>query len=195
MSLKILCLEGVWGVTRRERTSVKPLLAFLHDTMGIEYRFEKTSNRTDFDHYMGLFNRKNSKFNFLYLAFHGSNGKLWLRDKDDDDFKVPLADLMVGNGWKDRMAHFGSCQTLHGNQDNTIKKLSIETEAALITGYKKDVDFFDSSILDISLFNLLHQKGGEPNKHFFNSLKKKHQHLIDELGFVAYAKRGIKKIG
>lgn len=90
-----------------------------------------------------------------------------------------IADVLEGklNGI---IVHFGSCSTLNTTEKNITDFIN-RTGCALISGYKKDVPYIDSSAFELLYFNVLN------TYKTYTSIKKnivgKYPTLVDILRF------------
>jgi hypothetical protein len=148
----IVCLESLWGGNIEERLSVAPLIEFIAKLNEVKF-IHLTCNT------MGEF-----KFNLrevcncgrkrgpgiLYLAFHGLSGKILLPDGDMLNLEE-LAGLM-GDKFKDWVVHFGSCSTL-STKESRLRGFFRSTKVALLVGYRRKVDWTESTSLDLILLD------------------------------------------
>ena len=85
----------------------------------------------------------------IQLAFHGSQGSLHVGKRKQTDFGT-IAELLDGRA-ADKIIHFGSCSTLN-IPARELRRFLKDTGALAISGYTKDVDFIERSVLDILYF-------------------------------------------
>lgn len=146
----IFCLEGDWVRDLRDTGSIKTALNFLESNSRIKFIHRTCSTREE------LFNRlkeyrkvRYNKYSILYLAFHGGeNGIEVGRDFIIlDEIGEQLEDCL-----KYRIVHFGSCSTLNIDKRH-IKRFIRRTNALCVSGYKSEIDFIPSSILEILYFD------------------------------------------
>lgn len=148
----IFCLEGDWTPDLKNTQSIRSALSFMYDNLDIRFIHRHCTKREQFEYYLKKFSlRKYKSYSICYFAFHGKPGSLLLAENEI----VTLDDLaaMVGDTLKDRIIHFGSCETLSVDIRH-IKKFIRETNALAICGYKTDVDFLPSSIFDMLFFEM-----------------------------------------
>src|SRR5690606_26459758 len=89
--------------------------------------------------------------------------------------KVHLDELaeILGDGLDGRVVHFGSCETLATDRRNITRFLS-KTGLVAASGYKESVDWFDSSVLDLVLFDGLGRQALNPE-----GVAKAHDELME----------------
>jgi hypothetical protein len=153
----IFCLEGEWNSTNlKEKTSVKPFFNFMEETFGIHHVFRKVNSRESFFKYLDLLARysgsKYKSYGILYLAFHGEKNCIYL---DDGDL-ISMDEILEkgGSALKNRIIHFGSCNTLRIS-DSLLSEFYQTSQAKAVSGFSKTIDFLDSSLFDIAYLTKL----------------------------------------
>ena len=145
----IFCLEGDWTADLRCKQSIKSTLDYLENCFNIKYIHCKCVTKEQLYYYLKeAMKAKYRKYSILYFAFHGTPDYI---DVGDDD--VSMSDIMEFCKGKlhNRIIHFGSCSTLKIPLCY-INEFKEETGTISLSGYKKDMDFTPSTVLDILLF-------------------------------------------
>lgn len=174
----IACLESLWNRQTENRLNVMPLLELISKTQKVNFSHLNCNTKPEFVHNLNLLCKKN--YGVLYLAFHGSGGKICLNDETEIDF-IELADLMDHN-FADWLVHFSSCGVFRKKKDlATFVEL---TNVAMATGYTKNVDWIESASLELLLFQSF-QSYVSP-KLACRSIKTRFPDLVKETGFYFY---------
>jgi hypothetical protein len=178
MANDILALEGEWEKNPKHKTSIEAALRFIKDVCKYDYHHRRVALKEDFFFY--LKKAKYKHFAIVYLAFHGSEGCIYLGDKKQVLSLNEIAES-CGSCLEGKIVHFGSCSTLNLSQDDLLD-FKKGTGAKHVSGYTTYVDFVDGSIFDIAYFTWL----GEYIKTGYvdNRLKKEYPGLYERLGFV-----------
>lgn len=145
----IYCLEGDWNKDLRKKISIKSTLEYLSDCLEITHIHRHCGVKEQFHLYMTEYNKKMYKnYSILYLAFHGNPNEILLgKEKLDlDEFEEANFGL-----FKNKIVHFGSCSSLNIDKKRLLKFVK-STDALCVSGYKTDVEFNKSTMLDILYF-------------------------------------------
>lgn len=148
----IFCIEGNWGNSHKDKTSIRTALEFLTANVGIDAIRKDCSTQEQFNCYLkDALKRVYKKYGIIYLAFHGSPGKLHIGNRKKVNF-TEIAEMLDGKA-QDKIIHFGSCGTfdISGRELTSFRK---KTGALAISGYTTDVDFIESTVIDILYFRL-----------------------------------------
>lgn len=146
----IFCIEGNWGQGYEESRSIRTALDFLNASVGISAIRKGCNNPEQFNSYLkDSVKDSYDTFGIIYLAFHGSPGKLHINHHEKIDF-TSIAATLQGKA-KDKIIHFGSCSTLRLSGWD-LRRFKKATGALAISGYCKDIDFIESTVLDILYF-------------------------------------------
>ena len=184
---KIVCLEALWDVGTEEWISVAPVIEFIANLNAVKFTHLTCKTRIEFK--FSLKDVRNHRIKrecgILYLAFHGQSGKIIL--PDGDVLKLEdLADLM-GDKFQDWIVHFGSCSTLSA-KESRVRDFFRSTKVALLVGYRKRVDWTESTSLDLILLDWME------NYKNMGAMKKKvessYQDLISATGLCIYHPKG-----
>lgn len=138
----IYCLEGNWNTNPRSKQSIRPILDILYYSAGIRYVYRKCNTKDEFFEYLQQFTFKRYKnYRILYIAFHGQPNGIQI----GRDFVTlsEIADVLEGH-LSGRIVHFGSCSSMRTKRAN-IDDFMNRTKANLVSGYRKQVDFIEST--------------------------------------------------
>lgn len=177
----ILCLEGDWDEGLRRRRTVAPVLDLLRSQWNIPYIHRTASTRDEFGRVIKEWVKsKYQSFPILYLGVHGAPGAIHIGND-----KVPLRDLheFTGKG-RDRIIHFGSCETLQATNRELAHFLS-RTQFTAICGFKNEVDWLHSCALEILILDLLSSRRITPKniRSFKKHLDAQAKTLVRSLKF------------
>lgn len=139
---------------------------------------------------------KDNACRYLCLAMHGNERGLQLIN-DDQVTRTELKNLLVRikghRGAKLAGIHMASC--IFGTQDIAEKLFSTPTELRWMAGYTKEVEWIESSALDLLFFNYL----ASPDDPSLTEIQKIHAvarklsenvcGLVEKLGFGIYVRK------
>lgn len=160
----IFCLESLWNPdTSSQRSSVRPMVEFIGRQFQVKHTTFDCSTPEELHH--RLQHGRKVGYGILYFAMHGNNGIL-----KTNGGLVTLEDVArtMGDRYYGWFLHFGSCSTLNVKM-NELKSLKRHTGVASISGYKKDVDWTDSAVLDLAWLSYL-AYGRRTLPPFYNAL-------------------------
>lgn len=178
----IFCFEGEWSDDLVDKSSVRPLLEFLHNAIEIDFLHRNIGTKEELEFYCRKWVDKNfEKYEIGYFAFHGIKGKLNLGEKTS----VSVEDLgqFLEGKCEGKIIYFGSCSVLNMN-DKDIYEFKKITKAKGVCGYRSDVDWVESSAFDLLLFYVLSHYDS-PSKSV-KYLEKTVPELIAKLKFEMY---------
>lgn len=157
----VFCLEtDWWGV--KDSTTVEPVLQLLqqHADSRVPYIHRDVGTREELDYYLAKWCQRGlAQYPILYLALHGDQEQVWMGDGRRKNSVVTLehlAEALEGK-CKGRLIHFGSCGTL-GIDGRKLTTFLKRTGAVAISGYRKDVDWFDSTAFETLLLGRLQDR-------------------------------------
>ncbi len=177
----IACLESLWDDEIEEQPlSFGPALEIIAKLYEVRYIRLPCNTESEFDYNLDLISAKR-EYDILYLAFHGDEGTLYLHDETELDLAM-LAEKM-GKRFKGWIIHFGSCGTMNADDDE-LEAFAEATGAAMLVGYTEDVDWAESTAMDL-LFLALAQSYVDMNA-FWDELEERYSGLIETTGFIAY---------
>lgn len=183
----IFCLEGDWNDNLKNKSSILPALELLQINAGIESIYKTCSSKSEFfTRIEQLLSNKNkySKYQIIYLAFHGFKGGIYLSNEN----QITLAELAkeFDGRLENKMIHFGSCSTLNIHEDE-IDLFLKQTGALCISGYQNDIDFISSTVVDILFFELC--QNFKQIKAIENNMHKYYGALCEQLQFEIYFRK------
>lgn len=180
----IFCLEGDWDENLKKKSSILPALELLNINSSIDSIYKTCRSRREFFVRLEQLlsdNRRYSKYQIIYLAFHGFKGGIQISEYEDITLSE-LGDFFEGR-LKDKMIHFGSCSTLKSHEDEFYNFLE-KTEALSISGYQKDIDFISSTVVDTLFFELC--QNFKSIKAIDNNMYANYKQLCEQLEFKIY---------
>ncbi|MDB5229009.1 MAG: hypothetical protein JWN78_3202 [Bacteroidota bacterium] len=147
----IFCLEGFWYGDHRDPTSVLPILELINRCHKVPFLHHRCATKEEVLYSLERWKMKsfNNKYPILYLAFHGEKYeiKIGAYHFTLDELADVLEDKCEGV-----IIHFGSCLTLKVSK-NKLQSFMERTKALCVMGYKMEVDFIESTSLDLLLFH------------------------------------------
>jgi hypothetical protein len=173
-------MEGAWSASVRDVRSVDPVLTALGSAGRARHAKRHINDAEDLTLSLKHWGQKqHSRFNIGYVALHGSPATVHIGRRAVDLYKV--ADQLPKRCLDKKALHFGSCSVLNlrpHEQENLRKALG----AKVITGFTKDVDWFESLAFELLLFEALtwYSRPGDAD----NYLRNTHAAFADRLGFV-----------
>ena len=144
----IFCLESLWDHDLQNRLTVVPILDLIARRHGVKFIHLTCNTPEEFVHNLRLLPRRNG-YAILYLAFHGKAGRLVL-----DRESISLEDLaeILNKRLSNWIVHFGCCGTLSVKEFRIWDFIS-RTEALMVTGYKRDIDWPAGTVIDLLLLD------------------------------------------
>jgi hypothetical protein len=175
----VVCLESFWTYNVEDRLSVGPLLELLGKTNGTRSVLLTCSTIDELK-----FNLKIAKhmkgFRILYLAFHGYPGGIHLPDLRID--LKTLASIME-KGFRNWVIFFDSCLTMKVTKD-TILDFITTTEVKMVIGYKREVNWLDSTAMDLLILNWL--QFYKDMRKFWKSFRRVYRDMVGMSGLDVY---------
>ncbi len=177
----IICFEGDWYERDlRHSFSIRPILDYLTYNSEIKIIYRSVGTVAQLEHYLKIIDRyKDSKYKsytVIYFAFHGKKGKLYLNRSESITLESIME--MAGQALKGRIVHFGSCLTMA--DETRAVNFGQNTQAAIVSGYTKVIDFHESSAFDMLYLGYMQRylKAGNITK-----FQKKYATFANQLGF------------
>ena len=193
----IICLEAEWEYSEKSQDNrfslnTLPMLNWLKESYDCEVIYRRFRTKSDLKYYLNYFrtHAENddeeedfNKYDIIYFACHGGKKSLWIEGQT-----VPLATLVnwAKGFFKDKVIHFGSCQTMSNKIDS--KHFKRDCQALMVSGYQKSVDVMDSSIAEIAIMNdLLSQEDIEVERYTDRESEfyQKYESILENLDFYA----------
>ncbi|NMC98225.1 MAG: hypothetical protein GYA62_00690 [Bacteroidales bacterium] len=171
----IFCLEiGEWFDSLKEVCTVEPILKLLKNSeLKVPYIHRDISTESEFCYYIKKWSQsKHKDYPILYLAFHGTSGSICIFNNDGKRLDYDIDNIFdkLKDKCKNRVIHIGSCSVLdiHGNK---IRNYLKDSKATAISGYKNDINWINSTVLD--LYYLSQLQGNSFTKSGLNAVKKR----------------------
>ena len=177
----ILCLEGDWEEGLMRRKSLVPVLQLVQSQWAIPFIHRTASTRDEFRVVIQEWLKaKYNQYPILYLGFHGQPGTLQIGGED-----IPICDLVeFAQRGKNRVIHFGSCETLTAPKSYLNRFLKM-TRFVAICGFRHEVDWLHSCALEILILDELSRRkiNGRNVEAFRKQIHLMAGTLIRRLGF------------
>lgn len=174
----IYCLEGNWNKHPKSSQTIKPILDLLYTFSKVKYIYHKCPIKEDFVKGLETFTQKRySNYTILYIAYHGRKNRIYFGNEYIT--LKEIANVLEGklNG---KVIHFGSCSTLNTSEKN-ITDFITRTGCSFISGYKKDVEYIDSTAFDLVYFDILQKY--DSSKKIKSVITKRYLTLMNNLYF------------
>lgn len=173
---KIFAIEGEWETSPKSKLSVLPALELLDSVKSFPFAYRTAATHQEFYHHLRTATR-NTSYNTLYLTFHGTKGALWF---DEGDLRLSDLSEEFAGKFKDRNILISSCQT--GKKPEILEAFKKNTGAQAVAAYSKDVDFFESLLLDIACLEAL--KRVNSPQEWKTIIESEHSWLVEKTGLV-----------
>jgi hypothetical protein len=181
----IICFEGNWNENDPTNAfSILPILEYLRDNGEIKLVYKRVSTKEQLQYEIRELNKSKTRqqFELIYFAFHGDKNCIYINRKET----ITLKDLASYQGkynfFENKIIHFSCCSTaFNKKQCLTFRE---DTEARVVSGFKKSVDFHISTAFDLLYLGMI-QRYKSPSsirKYMFNN----HDKLVKDIGFVFY---------
>lgn len=189
----IYCIEGDWWGDWRRQSTVVPVLDLLkvHERRPFIRRDVSTDSEFEF-HLREWSAKRYVHFPYLYIALHGEEGAISIRQKKKVRYDHGTVDLewledKLADRCGGRVLMFASCSTMaaHGNRLKSFVR-KIGARAAL--GYRSEVDWTQAATFELALFSMLpmHKRPHTASlKAAIRKLKAVQPVLTKKLGFYA----------
>ena len=170
----IACLEGLWEKRTEDRLNVLPTLEMISKTMDSKFSHLTCNTREELQYNLNLLCKRN--YGILYLAFHGSPGKIHLHKE-----KITLTELagMMNHRFARWIVHFGTCSMLRKPRE--VEYFVEQTGVALATGFTRDVEWIESSAFELLLFKAFYNF--QSPRVICRHLETKYADLSESTGF------------
>jgi len=179
----IFSMESIWSAQVKKPTpSVEQMFSLLKTNLyTFEYSNLNSNTFEELEHSLNLAKRNVRNFGTLYFASHGQKGSLGVSFSTQEVITMEeLAELM-GYRFKSWAVHFASCSTLNTDPE-TIKAFMNKTGIPMLTGYTKDVDWLESTSLELLFFYYL-QSYYEDLANFREVWYNRYEQLSNQNGF------------
>jgi len=182
--MRIIGVESWNDDTIEPREGMKHLLSFLVNNIeGLDLYHRLLQTPTELDYVIKKAPVKPNSL--LYIASHGRPNFVKLGNKSE--FDVYLSDLAtsMGKRYKGCGVHFASCAVL-SSPKKEIQDFVDATDVAFVSGYKKYVDFGESSLMDMALIN--RWAWSTYHRPMFKKLTRDYKYMVEINGFSYYLK-------
>lgn len=173
----IFCIEGLWEMDDIEdKSTVLPILELLERREYCDFVYHDCVTIPELKFYLSRWKTKkiSEKYPILYMAFHGEIGNLRINKKELCSIDY-LAELLEGK-CTGKVIYFGSCSTMNLRKQK-IKNFLSRTNAIAAIGYKKEVDWIQSTACDMFVFEAL-----QKDKLDTRGIQKIHNKIINDYG-------------
>jgi hypothetical protein len=147
----ILAIESNWdGLVLEPKSGMKSLLDFITINKSTRFSYNFINTVEEFRYILQTVNP--NKFGLLYLGVHGRPNAIKLGM--NKEFFVTLEELseMMGKRFSGCGLHFASCSVLNVDRER-LQNFKDSTGISFLSGYLIDVDFDESSLMDLALIN------------------------------------------
>lgn len=174
----VACLEGLWHEDITRPFTVRGILQTAAELGDFHFAHLSCNTEPEFDHNLELL-RARRGFGVLYLAFHGSPGKLNLPSGT-----LTLEDLAekMKTGFRGWVVHLGTCATIKV-PPRRIDDFLEATGVAMVIGYEQNVEWLESASTELLLLDHL-QRYVDMNR-MWTAFSKKYAGLIRLTGMAA----------
>jgi len=150
----IFCLEGLWVMDMKDKSTVRPILELLSESERIPHIHRDCAAAAEIGYYIGKWTlAPYRRYPILYIAFHGVPGAIYVGNWE----KMTLEELAACFPRPKRsVIIFGSCSTIKVRKAR-LKAFMKKTGAIAVCGYETDVDWIRSTAFELLLLNTLQQ--------------------------------------
>lgn len=151
MTRGVFCVEGSWYPNKLHKPdSVRPMLEMLRDD-GYPIVHRDCGTSSDLFYYLDQWLLKRySRFQVLYLAFHGKPG---LVEIGNENIKLDAIVNKLYQKCRHKVVVFGTCATLSNIKD--MRQAMWDTRAELVCGYRDYVPWIPSTALDMAVLHTI----------------------------------------
>lgn len=187
MAKGIFCLETEWDFSTKklkDPTSVEPMLNFMKNINKMDFVYRRVATKPELVFYLKELSKATfNKYEIVYFSFHGETRSICLEGENKNNSSISLNEIaeLANGAFYNKFVHFSTCNTLTGSESE-IEYFKKVTNARLVSGYTRGVDYTLSSILDIAYFNELEHTSIKFGT-IENRLNRHYSGLIKKLGF------------
>jgi hypothetical protein len=175
----IACLESLWDADIENRLSVRPILKLASMMNNVKFTYLTCNTREEMKHNLEKLKGLRG-YGILYLAFHGKPGVLLL---DESSVDLETLAAFMGRGFVDWVVHFGSCSTIDVERYR-IRNFMNATGVSMVLGYKKDVDWIESTVTDLLFLDWL--QSYKNMKSLWKRFRERYRELVARTGLMAF---------
>lgn len=175
----IWLLENYWSDSYSDVRSVEPVIKSLERAKSAKVVHRQINDVEDLvKGLLVLGQKRNKRYEIAYIACHGSPGAVQIGD-DSRDLSSLADELPEGQVLDGKLVHFGSCSVLRNRSQ--CRAFLDKTGAQAVSGFTKDVDWFESMAFELLMFQKFatYQRLG----NFVNGMERDYGQLSKKLGF------------
>ncbi|MBN8726978.1 MAG: hypothetical protein J0H15_04660 [Xanthomonadales bacterium] len=200
MIANIYMFEGAWEKATEPPQMLKFMQAYEQTFPGTRVHHRSFRNGEDLAYYLAKIPARQRAL--VYIACHGEVGLLEPSDKKSRITMATLLDILK-SAFPQRIGflHFGCCHILQPD-DGLRRKLLVSLQeasgATFVSGYTKEVDWLESTLLDLALIHSVYVEWRDKPTHVSKPMKSledftsDYRPLIKKLGFSAMSSFGNK---
>ena len=177
----VACLESFWTYDIENRLSVAPALELLGKRNGTRSVLLTCNTIDELKFNLDIVQHMRG-YRILHLAFHGYPGGIYMPDLAIN--METLASFM-GKGFRNWIIFFDSCRTMKVGKDRILDFIST-TEVKMVIGYKREVNWLDSTALDLLILNWL--QFYKDMRKFWKRFRKAYRDMVGISGLDVYHK-------
>jgi hypothetical protein len=175
----VACLEGLWDLNVARPLTVRHILQTGADVAGFRFAHLTCNTGAEFDYNLRLL-RGLRGFGVLYLAFHGSPGRIEL---PTETLELEELARRMGRGFKGWIVHLGACATVRVPAPR-LEAFVQSTGVAMVLGYRKNVDWLESAGAELLLLDRLQRYVDLGS--MWSGFQKDHPGLVERTGLSVY---------
>lgn len=181
-------IEAEWSSRVTDIRSISPVLDALEHAKVARFVHRRVDDRDALIRELNRWGQAQHKaYGIGYVAMHGSPNSVHIGRRAIDLFDL-AEDLPTGR-LSSKVLHFGSCSVLTTPAVRRDLREALGVRA--ITGFREDVDWFESMAFELLLFDCLtHYKRLDAAEAY---IKKNYGQLARRLGFVMERKRSASR--
>jgi hypothetical protein len=175
----IVCLEAFWNHDVENRLSVKPILELASKKYYTKSVHLTCNTLPELAFNLHVAPHRDG-YSILYFAFHGFPGGIYM-----PGVRVEIETLseFMGERFSNWIVHFSSCGTLDIEKKRIFDFIK-KTKVLMAIGYKRKVNWTESTALDLLLFNSIqHYKD---MRKFWKRFQKEYRNLVKTTGLEAF---------
>jgi hypothetical protein len=153
------------------------MLELLDRTETCKYAHLSCNTVAELEYNLRLIGRRRS--GILYLSFHGSPGVIHV---GKTKLKIDELAEMMGKRFKNWIIHLGSCSIFR--KPTAVERFASDTQAALITGYTREVAWLEATAFELLLFQQFATYRSP--RIICRNIYRKHAEFAEQLGFRSY---------
>ena len=175
----IWVMESDWSSKATDVRTVAPILQALEQAGVARAIHRHVNDREDLLKELGRWGQAQyQRYGIGYLSLHGSPNAVYIGRTEID--LVELGEDLPRGRLRSKVLHFGSCSVLTRPADRRDIREALGVRA--ITGFRKDIDWFESMAFELLLFDCLTADQRLDAAEAY--IKKTYGQLARRLGFV-----------